>query len=520
MPAILTFAVRGAAIGAVFAFVQKSVIEGFSSDPFYELGYLGVGALLGALVGAIAGLFVRVAKLRGGRVSNFRSSMQQAQPPMWYLPGENNDSRGPFTTSEVTEQLQHGSLSTSDYAWREGFEEWVQISALSEFRTPQPLQAPRGRLTKNTSKPNYIIRHWRGELSLPVSYWVNNILVSIVVGVFAGAITIIDWTQNAKFAAGMGLSVWPLAIFASIWLFVGIWRSATHYQVSGKRWWGGIAKFAVIAGCVSTVSAIVQGAPLITDYASILTSATNQRTYTLRLLRNSTELEISGPLDFGVAREVDALLSDHPAIRTLHLNSEGGRLVEADRIKNAVLSRKLNTYVETRSLSACVTICVSGTNRWLAKGAVIGLHSAHYPGMSREDSNSVNRETRAFLLSRGVKQDIVDRGLNTPSDSMWTPDHQTLFASHLATSYATETDVAISGIKLSELTEMEASFSKLANIAAVRETDPATYQGIVTILKEGILRGETISSVRDTIRPILFRSYQMALPTSSDDALL
>jgi hypothetical protein len=27
---------------------------------------------------------------------------------------------------------------------------------------------------------SYIFRHWRGELSLPVSYWINNVLLEVV----------------------------------------------------------------------------------------------------------------------------------------------------------------------------------------------------------------------------------------------------------------------------------------------------------------------------------------------------
>ena len=31
---------------------------------------------------------------------------------------------------------------------------------------------------QSSKSRNYFLRHWRGELSLPVTYWINNILAS------------------------------------------------------------------------------------------------------------------------------------------------------------------------------------------------------------------------------------------------------------------------------------------------------------------------------------------------------
>jgi len=33
---------------------------------------------------------------------------------------------------------------------------------------------------KAARKRNYFVRHWRGELSLPVSYWLNGLIVVIL----------------------------------------------------------------------------------------------------------------------------------------------------------------------------------------------------------------------------------------------------------------------------------------------------------------------------------------------------
>ena len=43
---------------------------------------------------------------------------------------------------------------------------------------------------------NYIARHWRGELSLPISYWINSFIgnIAIALGVYA----IINWADLRK----------------------------------------------------------------------------------------------------------------------------------------------------------------------------------------------------------------------------------------------------------------------------------------------------------------------------------
>ena len=44
-------------------------------------------------------------------------------------------------------------------------------------------------LGKPSASGNYFARHWRGELSLGISYWVNGLISVVVIGVAGVAIT-------------------------------------------------------------------------------------------------------------------------------------------------------------------------------------------------------------------------------------------------------------------------------------------------------------------------------------------
>jgi hypothetical protein len=58
--------------------------------------------------------------------------------------GQNKfDQLGPFTISEIDDQLRSGELSYNDYVWKKGFQRWARLESLSEFNhlaqpAPQP----------------------------------------------------------------------------------------------------------------------------------------------------------------------------------------------------------------------------------------------------------------------------------------------------------------------------------------------------------------------------------------------
>ncbi|MDE2465418.1 MAG: hypothetical protein KGO02_17150 [Alphaproteobacteria bacterium] len=98
---------------------------------------------------------------------------------------------------------------------------------------------------------SYIDRHWRGELSLAKSYWLNGILIvgtggvivfylaplALTLVVFGLRETPLRWVLPFSFLAWFG---------AYIWVWGGIWRSAGNYR--GPRIWSIAARIAVVIG--------------------------------------------------------------------------------------------------------------------------------------------------------------------------------------------------------------------------------------------------------------------------------
>jgi|ERR1700704_1010525 len=73
-----------------------------------------------------------------------------------------------------------------------------------------------------------------------------------------------------------------------------------------------------------------------------------------RLLRNGTELEYSGGIKTGMAKEFARMLDAASQVRVLHLNGVGGRIAEADLMAAAI--RKLGGRFRERHSCASTLV--------------------------------------------------------------------------------------------------------------------------------------------------------------------
>ncbi|MCA8838469.1 MAG: hypothetical protein K8963_11565 [Proteobacteria bacterium] len=102
---------------------------------------------------------------------------------------------------------------------------------------------------------NYVVRHWRGELSLAVSFWVNGILIGIVAIVMhelLGLVLRVNFlspqtpdvlSMNLGVAFALFLYETLLLLPLMIWQTLGIWRAAgRHIATTERRFFATITK--------------------------------------------------------------------------------------------------------------------------------------------------------------------------------------------------------------------------------------------------------------------------------------
>jgi hypothetical protein len=312
----------------------------------------------------------------------------------------------------------------------------VSLPPISALPPPLP---PQGR-------QNYFARHWRGELSLPVSYWVNGILGGLIGGfvfIAVGAVTHRQGEVEPLVWLISLCAIWLFFVVSAIWQAVGIWRSATHYRQSGRRFWGGAAKALMVLSALQlVVSFFTVATPQIAGIFEIVTGDSRVGPHRFRVLANGETLEFSGGITFGVAKEMEEFLNAMMNVKTVRLNSLGGRILEAQKMADLIKARRLATLVERDCLSACTIVFLGGADRAVTQTARLGFHQPAFRGMTAADRSIAIANEERRLQGFGLSRDFAERANRAEPTSMWFPDNDELIREHVVTRIVTARPVA------------------------------------------------------------------------------
>jgi len=373
---------------------------------------------------------------------------------------------------------------------------------------------------------NYFARHWRGELSLPVSYWINGILAGIAAALVVEVInTSVDFKDD--FQPGLALAaeilIWTTTSLIAIWRLVGVWRSATNYRRALKIFWGPVAKVLVIVGAAESVAGFaLVGGPQINELYKIYRGDEEIGGYAFRVLRDGRELEFSGGITFGAAKDFQRFLDAMPAVQVVHLNSPGGRIAEAGRIGRLLSARKLSTYVVGNCLSACTTVFLSGRERLISPQGRLGFHQPDFPGLTNEERRNLIANEELRLRKLGVSAAFAHKANLAPPEDMWFPTVAELIAEHVATRVVNALDFALSDIDVSDLTN-EGIRSQLMSdpmYAQIRRYRPEQYARIVDTFEDGLKRGTSGTELLEAIKPPVTSTFLEMLPYAADEDVL
>ncbi len=370
---------------------------------------------------------------------------------------------------------------------------------------------------------SYIARHWRGELNLPVSYFANGMLVGFVSFVLIKALAPMIGrigTPVGVFAAIVG--IWLLALSIALWQAVGIWRSASRHPArGGNKGWAVAAKTMVVIGTLQAVYLFgASGIPQIREGIQIVRGDPSMGAHTVRVLNNGTELELAGGITVGVAREIERVLAENPDIHTVHLNSGGGRIAEAENIRNLIEQRGLDTYVATECLSACTIAYLGGKRRFIDPDAKLGFHAGTYPGLLEADLAAVVRSLIDAAIDRGVDPEFAEMAYMQESGEFWKPDHSALLAAGFVTEIS-DGRFAISGFGVNFTREDVADqlrtvpmFETLARI------DPPRFDQVTMVFYEGALAGTPLGEVTARSRSVVGNLLIAYAPLASNELLV
>lgn len=380
---------------------------------------------------------------------------------------------------------------------------------------------PINNISRRRSGDSYVSRHWYGELSLPLSYWVNGAVITYG---FYLLLNLIPWDSLTRTPKTLFIGVivlWVVAAILAVWQLVGIWRSADYYLEEGRsKFWGNAAKAAVILGIIQTIGVYASVAiPQVTELAKIAIGKDPMGTYQLRVLRDASELEITGAIVFGLTDDVVRILDAHPTIHTVHLNSVGGRVGAARKLRDLIASRGLTTFTATGCSSACTLAYVAGRERLIAEHADLAFHQYSFPGSRPSDFKFEYEKDKQDWLARGISKAFADKAYATPNSEYWKPSHKELFEAGFLTGYAGPDTVAVSGTSVDEFDKFEAKILQIPWYVALKSYEPTMYEVILEELRTGLQKGRSITELQTKILPIANALVTKRLPYASDSTL-
>ena len=279
---------------------------------------------------------------------------------------------------------------------------------------------------------NYFVRHWRGQLTLPVSYWANNWGAAVVCWglIIAANKVLADVSLRAQSATALTLH--GVLLMVACWCAVGVWRSAGYHTArGGARGWAAAAQILVVLGVVGTMSNFfVYNLPQMKEHWLIALDRDPLGSIETKMTRDRKGLVLSGTLGAGSAEKIRTELDQEPNIQTLVLETSGGRVGEAALIAKLVHERKLKTYVDSHCESACTVILLAGADRAVTANARVGFHRAYFPGMSPEQDKAMTDDLIAQYREAGLPETFLARVRETQSEDMWFPSRDELLAAH------------------------------------------------------------------------------------------
>lgn len=368
----------------------------------------------------------------------------------------------------------------------------------------------------------YLLRHWRGELSLGRSYWIN--------GSALGLLTLVVANMAAEFAAahslfasallGMVLILFGLA--HSSWAMVGIWRSASrHVQRGGKGVWALLAQVMVIFGAVSLVTALVTRiVPALHEYALIVTGNDPMGRVELQLSRDGSVLLASGGLGQGSADAFSKQLQAAPDVKTVMLESHGGRLREAEQIAQLIRQYSLDTYVEGLCASACTYAFLAGADRAATPNARIGFHRPTFPGFTAADEEVAMQDMRRVYREAGIPDAFTDRVARVPAQRMWYPTHAELLENAVINRTSLGGELVTLGLNTATSVEgVEAALRQAPMFIALEERFPGALNEVLANTRQAIDQQLTDGEVWSAARAVVSDRIPELLTGASDELL-
>ena len=273
----------------------------------------------------------------------------------------------------------------------------------------------------------YIEQHWRGNLSLNLSFWVNLVLLFILFGILERFLfppyienELAVTTAVIAYFIVVKLIVYP-------WQVVGVLRASDlRIESDTGRLWATAAQIALVVSLAVTLLATIETWQSLQVFKRDLVLrglSPPEPLYSLDLIEQDTLIHLRGPFQIGITNRVADMIERYPEIRGIILDSEGGQIYEGRGLARLIRENKLKTFSLDQCLSSCTTAFVAGRIRTLGTNARLGFHQYKtYSLIPSIDVVAEQAKDMAIFVEQGVLPEFLDKVFMRPPEEMWWPD--------------------------------------------------------------------------------------------------
>jgi hypothetical protein len=370
-------------------------------------------------------------------------------------------------------------------SWEMKPEKGISCSACRKLKQEkgQSGQSPRKKTSyvpATCASKNYFTQHWQGEYSLTKSYWIN----CVFVGVLFQFLLIIypeELITSTIHDLYIYIAVYCIALTVITWQIGGVWRSANnHIKKTKQKFWANTVKVFMVLVLISSTFMVRDLLPGLNKFTSIFSRDIDITTYSIRVMDNKQEVEITGGIKFGLTKALRKTFNNYPTIKVIHLNSYGGRVIEARLLREFIGEMDLITSTNKGCLSACTIAYMGGASRFVYGEGKLGFHryglASNQTDFIKETIVESFMEDKAFFIKKGASDNFMNIIYNTSPSDLWFPENDVLFSNKIITDIAEKRDFLLYQEKASEY---HVYFEKVMRDnplhPVIKEFDPEVY---------------------------------------------
>ena len=379
-------------------------------------------------------------------------------------------------------------------------------------------------ITNTATKRNYIQKHWRGELTLGVSFWINVFFLNIFIRAFEAWLPNNDFITHPVIAARVSIIYSTFAVcIVYPWQIVGLWRACkNHIDLTGKKIWATIVQVIVVLGFIASIGNVSTSLPIYEELFQIGFGKDEYSNYNLKLTNNNKIIHLSGSLGFGVSEDVGDLLESHTDVEGIILDSIGGRIYEGRELAKLILVNGLDTYSFKGCYSACTTAFIAGKKRYLGPGGNLAFHQYEVGYKHLGEFFDFKKEQKADLRifeRQDIKKNFLDKLFNTSHADLWYPPLDELLDARVIHGLVNPSEISPIDYKKASIDFNEVLLA-IPVYRTIKKYDPEVYKSILSAMEKQINKGASAIERQRTGANYIEAIAGKVLPKTSDVALI